>query len=64
MNNPKGMEIISQMMGQFISQEDLENGSNMLVAMMKDIPIRVVLNFSSGKFNDDMIDNLFQTLNQ
>jgi beta-glucosidase len=64
MDNPKGMQIISQIMGQFISQEDLENGPNMIAAMMKDMPIRAVSNFSSGAFNDDMIDNLLQILNQ
>lgn len=63
MDNPKGMEIISQMMKQFAPQGDSENGSDMFEAMMKDMPIRVLSTFSGGEFSDDMIDNLLQSLN-
>ncbi len=69
MNDPMGKMIIKKMMQQFKQQNgvsfdlsQMEN-SEMGKAMMKYMPLRGIVNFSSGALSDEMLDGLIAQLN-
>jgi len=70
MNDPKGKMIIEKMMQQFkqhngmsFDLSQMEN-SEMGQAMIKYMPLRSLINFSSGVLNDEMLDDLIVRLNK
>jgi len=70
MNDPMGKMIIKKMMQQFKKQDGMSfdlsqmENSEMGKAMMKYMPLRGIVNFSSGALSDEMLDGLIAQLNK
>lgn len=67
MTAPKGQKLYKQFMDLFSGQgglvDLLEDSNEMLMAMIKFMPIRALITFSQGKFNEDMLDGILKDLN-
>lgn len=46
-----------------LSQDDGE-GADMMAAMMKDLPLRAMANFSQGTFTEEMLEDIIRQLNE
>jgi len=69
MNDPKGKMIIEKTMQQFKRQDGMSfdlsqmENSEMGKALMRYMPLRGLINFSSGVFSEEMLENLIVELN-
>ena len=71
MADGRGAAIVKEMMSQtaFGSSEDAENESlgegtsNMMEAMMRDMPLRTMVSFSNGAVSDEKLEEILKQLN-
>ena len=63
MENPKGIKMFANIMKQSSFGDGMPNDSDILMTLMKDMPIRAMITFAGDTFSESMIDDLLQGLN-